>query len=370
VSPAGPRPRKSLPLSEWPEPDRLAWLAALNPGRDVFDDAGPAARWAASTRAGVQHDYGRWLGFLAAREPDALALAPDARADTGRLARFLAHLSETVGSASRHITIHHLRDALAAMTPGHDRAALNRLVARLGRDRQPRDKRPRLVTTGQLLALGHALMDGVPAGAARGARDLLAYRDGLMIALLATRPLRRGNFAAIELGRHLVATGAGFHLAFDAGETKTGQPIETEIPADLAPRLARYLAEIRPRFPNAAAHRALWAGRKGCGLRAAAVHGAITARTKAALGRPVSPHLFRDCAATTIAIARPGQVGVARDLLGHASLATTNAHYNQARSIEASRLHADVLAACRAAAKTSGDKEHSVLDVSACVDIG
>ncbi len=356
MSPARPRPRKSLPLPKWPEPDRLAWLAALNPGQDVFDDGGPAARWAASTRAGVQYNYGRWLGFVAAREPDALALAPDARAGMARVARFLAHLSETVGSASQHIMIHHLRDALAAMMPDHDCAALSRMVARLGRDRQPRDKRPRLVTTGQLLALGHALMDGVPPGAVLGARDLLAYRDGLLIALLATRPLRRRNFAAIELKRHLIATGAGFRLAFDAGETKTGQPIETEIPADLAPRLARYLAEIRPRFPNAAAHRALWAGRKGRGLGGIAVYGAIAARTKAAFGRPVSPHLFRDCAATTIAIARPGQVGVARDLLGHASLATTNAHYNQARSIEASRLHADVLAACRAAAKTRGDE--------------
>jgi integrase len=119
--------------------------------------------------------------------------------------------------------------------------------------------------------------------------------------------------------------------------------------AELAPRLARYLAEIRPRFPGAAAHRALWAGRKGRGLGGAAVYGAIAARTRAAFGRAVGPHLFRDCAATTIAIARPGQVGVARDLLGHAALATTNAHYNQARSIEASRLHAEILAACRAA---------------------
>ena len=356
MSPAGPRPRKSLPLSEWPEPDRLAWLAALDPGRDVFEDAGPAARWAAATRAGVRHGYGRWLGFLAAHEPDALALDPGARADVARVGRFLAHLSETVGPASRHVTAQHLRDALAAMAPGHDRAALGRLVARLGRDRRPRDKRPRLVATGRLLALGQALMDGVPAGVALRAGDLLAYRDGLMVALLAARPLRRRNFAAIELGRHLVAVGAGFHLVFDAGETKTGQPIETEVPAELAPRLARYLAEIRPRFPGAAAHRALWAGRKGRGLGGAAVYGAVAARTRAAFGRAVGPHLFRDCAATTIATARPGQVGVARDLLGHASLATTNAHYNQARSIEASRLHAEVLAACRAAGETSGDE--------------
>jgi hypothetical protein len=44
--------------------------------------------------------------------------------------------------------------------------------------------------------------------------------------------------------------------------------------------------------------------------------------------------MFRDCAATTIAIARPGQIGVERDPLGHASLHTTNTYYRQARSIK------------------------------------
>jgi hypothetical protein len=74
----------------------------------------------------------------------------------------------------------------------------------------------------------------------------------------------------------------------------------------------------------------------------------LTARTRAAFGEPVNPHLFRSCAATTIAIFDPGRIGVARDLLGHVSLATTRAHYNKARSIEASRIYAKALAeACK-----------------------
>jgi hypothetical protein len=55
--------------------------------------------------------------------------------------------------------------------------------------------------------------------------------------------------------------------------------------------------------------------------------------------------LFRDCAVTTIAMTAPDQIGVAQDLLGHASDRTTHAHYNQARAIDASRLYATVLAA-------------------------
>jgi integrase len=339
--------RKSLPLSDWPPADRLAWAAAIQPGADVFEDAGHAARWAASTRAAVQYDYGRWLGFVARSEPDALRLDPASRASSDRLLRFLAHLAETAGSVSRHSTLRHLRDALVVMAPGWDRRGLDRLVAQLERDRQPRPKPPRMISTQRLIALGYELMERVPTGGILGPQDLLAYRDGLMIALLASRPLRRRNFVAIEIGRHLIRVGDGFHLAFDRSETKTGQPIETDVPADLVPRLVRYLAEIRPRFPRARNHRALWAGFKG-GLRGQAVYDAIAARTQVAFGHVVNVHLFRDCAATTIAITQPGQIGVARDLLGHASLHTTNAYYIQARSLEASRLHAEVVSGCRA----------------------
>jgi integrase/recombinase XerD len=339
--------RKSLSLLAWPAADRLAWQAATGPGRDIFDDAGPASHWAATTRDMVQYDYGRWLGYVAMSEPNALALAPRARASKERLLRFLGHLGETVRSVGQHSTIRHLRDALVAMVPGWDRTWLDRLVGRLERDRRARDKRPRLVASDRLLALGYTLMNTVSSDPVFEVEDLLAYRDGLMIALLASRPLRRRNFAAIEIGRQLIRVGQGFHLVFDGSETKSGQPIETDVPAGLAAPLEHYLARIRPRFPQASTHRALWAGLKGRGLGGQAIYDTVAARTRAAFGHVVNPHLFRDCAATTIAIAQPGQIGVARDLLGHASLHTTNTYYNQARSIEASRLYSTVLSASR-----------------------
>ena len=86
-----------------------------------------------------------------------------------------------------------------------------------------------------------------------------------------------------------------------------------------------------------------WASTKGGPLTANAIARVITERTREAFGQSVHPHLFRHCAATTIAVLQPGRIGVARDLLGHASLTTTNAYYNKARSINASRLYAGVL---------------------------
>ena len=85
-------------------------------------------------------------------------------------------------------------------------------------------------------------------------------------------------------------------------------------------------------------------GAKGGPLTDKAIYRIITERTRAAFGQPVNPHLFRSCAATTIVILDPGRIGLAADLLDHASLATTHAHYIKARSIQACRLYAKALA--------------------------
>ena len=57
--------------------------------------------------------------------------------------------------------------------------------------------------------------------------------------------------------------------------------------------------------------------------------------TAAAFGAAVNPHLFRDAAATSLAIQDPAQVRIAAQILGHASFATTERHYNLARSLDA-----------------------------------
>ena len=64
----------------------------------------------------------------------------------------------------------------------------------------------------------------------------------------------------------------------------------------------------------------------------------VTARTRDGLGRSINPHLFRDCAATSIAIDDPDHIGIASRLLGHRAASTTERYYNHARGVEASRL--------------------------------
>ena len=62
---------------------------------------------------------------------------------------------------------------------------------------------------------------------------------------------------------------------------------------------------------------------------------------------PINPHLFRDCAATTIAIEDPEHVRIASQILGHRSAATTERYYNQAQTIDAARRYQDFLVALR-----------------------
>jgi hypothetical protein len=86
------------------------------------------------------------------------------------------------------------------------------------------------------------------------------YRDGLMIAMLASRPIRRRNFASIEIGRHLVRQGPEYWLRFAAVETKPNSPIEIPVPTVLTPYIERYLTYYRP-FLGLRAARGNWVWR-------------------------------------------------------------------------------------------------------------
>jgi integrase len=108
-------------------------------------------------------------------------------------------------------------------------------------------------------------------------------------------------------------------------------------------RLPIYLAHYRAgiaalRHSGAGtASAALWLSMYGPALTDNGIYDLIVARTREGLGQPVNPHLFRDCAATSVAIEDPVHVGIASRLLGHRTGSTTERYYNQARSVEASR---------------------------------
>jgi integrase/recombinase XerD len=354
------RERLSIRFPDWPAADQAAWQLAIQPG-GLFDDQGPAAHWAASTRRSVQYDYGIWLRWCV---HNGVSLTPtiDARVTPEHVRDFIAHLELRISTVTLHSNLARLCQAMTVLCPASDWHWLKRIVNRLERLKVPiTDKASRVQDSGALLALGHSLMASATQPSEKLPRKTrlhaaIQYRDGLMLALLATRPLRRTNFAGIRLEDHLYKVDQTWWLRFNAGETKQGRLIEQPIPTRLHSVLDTYLDTYRLCFPGAARHTHLWASAKGGPLTSEGFYQAIIKRTRHEFGKPVNPHLFRDCAATTIARHTPEQVSIASQILGHSKLATSERHYNQADSASASRQYQSALAAIRASTQSRSGK--------------
>jgi len=191
-----------------------------------------------------------------------------------------------------------------------------------------------------LLRLPHTLF----ALAARNPRPhaaALQAQTAVAIEILLMAALRISNLAMLD-------------IEIPASETKTRQqPIEMPWPEALVASLETYLSCHRGvlvrlrRGSTPAAGGALWVSRKGSPMSRSSIYAHVTARTRDGLGRPVNPHLFRDCAATSIAIDDPRHIGIATPLLGHRSASTTEKYYNQASAVEASRTMQTFLLALR-----------------------
>jgi len=333
----------------WPEADRRAWQAALQKG-DVLEPGGAGAAWAMRTKHMIAKGYGRWLTWLEHNDLLEPCRTPVDRVTPERIAQYSADLRVVNAPYTVLTRVRELRRALRAMAPGNDWSWLRRVESRLWRAAVPmRNKRSRVVPPSRLFAYGLELI--AKAGGPFGGTPLQRasrFRDGLMIALLAARPLRRRNFASIRIGRHLVRQGDAYWLRFEADETKTREPIEAPFPGELIPHLECYLLHHRPRLarrtgrwnrggPDQPPTSALWVSTHGSAMTEIAIYFRIMKLTQAKFGHAVSPHLFRDSAATSIAINDPEHVLITRSILGHRTLRTSERHYNHAQSREALR---------------------------------
>ena len=346
--------RLCLPVEDWPASDRDLWQRSLVASTTLFGEDGARAHLRPATNRAVAKGYGRWLHFLASHgeldtdEPPGRCIVLD------RVRRYV----EALKAAGNHgstiaARLEELRAAARVMDPAGDWDWLKRPAARLRAGSNPkRDKRERLVSAGDLLALGLQLMEKAAEQRKLGHR-LVNFRDGLMIAFLALQPLRLKNLADLVLGQTLVKAGGIWTVVFPADQTKTHAPIEVTWPDTLVAPLEYYLATLRPSLArrrrtspiDAGDH--LWISAEGKPLSPKRINYAIKLRTAEAFGKAINPHLARDIAATTLAIEDPLHVRAGAPVLGHASLQTTEMHYQQATALQAQRAHADVVARVR-----------------------
>ena len=344
--------RRSKPLEEWPEADQAWWQAALVPG-DVFQEGGSRAGYSEHTNCGLVRNYGRWLTSLDRRgQLD----RTDSPADRITPARVRAYVADLERYNATHTILTRLGDLLAAarvMEPHRDWTWINQIARPIRARNQPaRPKRPRLVATSMLFNLGVDLM--AAAEQVTSPRDrAVDFRDGLMLSLVAARPLRLANLVGLTLERTLVRRGKQWWIEIPAANTKTKHPIELPWPEPLIAALDIYLSCHRPVLAECyepggpAADQALWLSRRGGAMSRNGIYDRITKLTLKDLGRSIHPHLFRDCAATSLAIEDPRHVRIAASLLGHRRFATTERFYIQAGNIEASRIMQNFLLSLR-----------------------
>ncbi len=337
--------RICLKVADWPEPDRLSWQEGNRSGH-ILDDAGAAAHWSQATRHKYRRGYGRWLGFLEQEQPDLLIL-PSPNRVMATTVRAFHQFMETQSLAP--VTIVHriaeLHAVIAALAPDRDWRWLAGMVTRLRRGARPvKNKRSRIRPSRDLFDWSLDRMGQVHGDPSlRPLPKAAQFRDALMIALLAARPLRRNNFTSIRIGHHLHKPDGNYLLAFEAHETKNRQPLDFPVPSFLTAFLDLYLEHHRPCLLGNTDTDQLWVSSRGNPMTDMAVYHRVTSVTRWAFGTAINPHLFRDCAATSIAIEDPEHVHIAAVILGHGNLKTTERHYNQARSLEAGRLYQQVI---------------------------
>jgi integrase/recombinase XerD len=269
-----------------------------------------------------------------------------------------------------------------ALFPECDWRRLRAVHGRLKRRAKPiRRKQGQLVPADDLLQLGLDLMAHAttvlddssgkiaPTNMRKAARD---FRDGLLFALLASRPLRVKNLLGIEIGTQLRRGPGQSTLSFTEDETKQDDVFAALWPPELEAPLTRYISDIRMRLIAAdppgglslqghaprPVGASLWVAQGGTPLTPCGLRKAIARHTKARFGHVLRAHWFRDCVATTVAENAPDQMPFAARILGHSSLHTTERHYVAANSESALSRHHDLIASIRNQAMGDPERQH------------
>jgi integrase/recombinase XerD len=268
----------------------------------------------------------------------------------------VAFIEEELTRCSVRTVYMHVEDLmflLRAMAPTKDWTWLDRIVLRLRARCNLGELKPRAgITAPQIYKW--ALTRMRQADAMDGITDLrraTLYRDGLMVGVLIARPLRLRTFIAIELKRHLVARGDGFMLRFAPEDMKDKKAHEYALPRELVEPLQRYLKFHRPNLLQKKLSQRLWITRNGDPFTYGGFQRHLPALTAREFGEALRPHAFRHIAATTIAIEDPEHVSITAGVLGHATLAMSQKHYNLARGVEANASYQEIMLGIRKAAE-------------------
>ena len=369
-------PRTALSLCDWPDMDEILWAKATQTG-DFLEADGKAAHWAAPTKLQVQKGYGKWLFFQNTKvdTPSNTPQKPSERISEATLRAYLAWLKKQ-GLASQTIAsrITDLTEALRVMEPEANLDLLRTLCTTLQCQAEPsRNKHARIRAPREIWKACEAFMLEVARSDSLLTHPIASrYRDAMILGVLAHRPLRRRNIASLALGVHLAQDTGKWYCTIPDTETKDRRSIEFALPQDegFATCYSYYLRVVRQKLlkhspiDQDALHiltGPLWVSTRGRILTDHALYYAVTRISEELLGKPIYPHLLRDCAASAMSSDAPEYILATSRILGHSSLKTTLSHYEQSSMLAAGARLVEHMSALQAklepdASKTFFDK--------------
>ena len=337
----------SMPFGSWPKNDQELWNEAANPGSFAVDIT-PLGTWSRRHQDLARYAYSMWLGFLKTYSPETLDETPGARATPDRVRRFVERALDRLQPQTVAVAIVNLKGVLESLAPDVDYGWMKPIMRRLEWRARATPPAPKpFCHASVLLSIGEELILGARDDT-QAVIDPTSFRDGLMIALLATVPVRIHAFSCIRIGCHLRQQGTGAWSLDWKDETKGRREDHWFVPIFLASPLETYLREARPaldaRKPKARpATEHLWIGDSGVPIGDQTIRKIIKRRTAETRGAPIKPHAFRTSAATTFVLENPEHAIEASALLAHRDFRTTERHYLAGRRQMAIRIAHDAL---------------------------
>jgi integrase/recombinase XerD len=316
-------------LSAWPMIDREKWLKGTEqPHR--LDIPRYGQNLSSASLATVERAYGRylnWLDISGQLFPDA---DPASRVSPTLVAGFLRELGEMAYSGqSRLLLLSGLRCAMRILVPDNDWRWITRPN---GQSVLHLLQEPRAVLvvpeSKHLYRWGLELIQR-SARIPRHKYSLTTYRDGMIIALLAARPVRARTLAALEVGRQLRRTDDGWRLVLEPEDMKNRRALEFNLPSSLIEPMNHYVDVVWPQLATSTTGNSLWIASHGRPMAKTAVGLMIRRRAKEDFGVEFGPHRFRHASATSASIENSDSPALASSLLaiGHTMVLK---HYDRA----------------------------------------
>ena len=188
-------------------------------------------------------------------------------------------------------------------------------------------------------------------------RAALRFQWALAVQILLVAPVRLGNLARLELGRHLLASGTDrrlrYHLLLPGEEVKNGWPIDLPLTAEASAMLELYRTRVRPVLAPTNSNW-LFPGENGRAKALVTLGGQLSRFLARELGLRLTTHQFRHLVGFAHLRRKPGEHEVVRSLLGHRSIETTLRHYAGLEGAAAARHYDETLRAAASQAASPG----------------